>query len=522
MSNRNHRKHHSNLIPYLLIFAVVLGGLALTAVKFWDYTQGDTTSNAIVNTVPSDDTERQNIKDAADQAAREAAERADQSEQTAEDDTDAEPSGENSQSQAEAEASTAEDSSQAEPESGDTESEETGNVTGEDTSEPVTPEETASEWENSTETEIDPEADTDAPSPVLTTDEAAQVLLDGMTLHEKVCQLFIVTPEELTGISGTATVGGATTQAALQDYPVGGIVYFAGNILTQDQCTAMIESTQSYSELGLFIAVDEEGGTVARIGRNSAMGTTSFPNMATVGAQGTGAAYNVGLTIGSEITQFGFNLDFAPVADVNTNPDNPVIGSRAFSSDAAEAAELVASAVQGFRDGGILCCLKHFPGHGDTATDSHYGLAETAKTLDELRETEFLPFQAGIDAGAELVMVGHISTPNITGNSVPASLSSYMVTDILRGELGFDGLVVTDSLSMEAITDQYGSGEAAVLAVQAGVDLLLMPEDLSAAVSALEGAVGDGTLTESRIDESVLRILTVKLECDIIDINSVS
>ncbi|MCD7760443.1 MAG: hypothetical protein LUH16_01495 [Clostridiales bacterium] len=507
MSNRNRKKHYSSLIPYLLIFAVVLGGLALAAVKFWDYTQGTATSNAVVNTVSTEDTGRQDAKDTADRAAREAAEQAAQSSQTAEAATGTEASGESDRSQTGAEASgteealpSAEDDAQPEADSSETES--------------STDERSASPDET--------EAETGGPSQALTTDEAAQTLLESMTLHEKVCQLFIVTPEELTGISGTATVGGAATQAALQDYPVGGLVYFAGNILTPDQCTSMIENTQSYSELGLFIAVDEEGGTVARIGRNSAMGTTSFPNMATVGAQGTDAAYNVGLTIGSEITRFGFNLDFAPVADVNTNPDNPVIGSRAFSSDAEEAAELVASAVQGFRGGGILCCLKHFPGHGDTATDSHYGLAETTKTLDELRETEFLPFQAGIDAEAELVMVGHISTPNITGDSVPASLSSYLVTDILRGELGFDGLVVTDSLSMEAITDQYGSGEAAVLAVQAGVDLLLMPEELSAAVSALEGAVADGTVSESRIDESVLRILTVKLEYGIIDIDSVS
>lgn len=517
MSNRNRKKHRPIFLPYLLIFLVVMGGLALVAVKFWDYTQGNTSSASIVNAVSTGDTERQDAKGAKDAADRAAQAAAEQAAQSAPETEDAGNDADDIQTQTEAEdpgadeaPSSPEDGSQSEAESGSTEAEETGTVTQEDPSESAAPGESESETE------------TGNVSPSLTTDEAAQMLLENMTLHEKVCQLFIVTPEELTGISGTATVGGATTQAALRNYPVGGLVYFAGNILTPDQCTSMIENTQSFSQLGLFIAVDEEGGTVARIGRNSAMGTTSFPNMATVGAQGVSAAYNVGLTIGSEIAQFGFNLDFAPVADVNTNPDNPVIGSRAFSSDAEEAADLVASAVQGFRDGGILCCLKHFPGHGDTATDSHYGLAETAKTLDELRETEFLPFQAGIDAGAELVMVGHISTPNITGDSVPASLSSYMVTDILRGELGFDGLVVTDSLSMEAITDQYGSGEAAVLAVQAGVDLLLMPEDLSAAVSALENAVADGTVSESRIDESVLRILIVKLEYGIIDSNSIS
>ncbi len=519
MSNRDRNKNRPGFLPYLLIFAVVMGGLALSAVKFWDDIQRDTSSSSIVNTAPAEDAGSRDAQDAADRAARAAAEQAGETEQGAEPAEDAGDAAADSQSQVGTEGS---DSEAALPSVEDGSQDETGDSAETEQTEERTETENATEPEPTTPEGSGSETETGSSSQNLTVDEAAQTLLESMTLHEKVCQLFIVTPEELTGISGAATVGGAATQAALQDFPVGGLVYFAGNILTPDQCTSMIENTQSYSELGLFIAVDEEGGTVARIGRNPAMGTTSFPDMATVGAQGTDAAYNVGLTIGSEITPFGFNLDFAPVADVNTNPDNPVIGSRAFSSDAEEAAELVASAVQGFRDGGILCCLKHFPGHGDTATDSHYGLAETTKTLDELRETEFLPFQAGIDAGAELVMVGHISTPNITGDSIPASLSSYLVTDILRGELGFDGLVVTDSLSMEAITDQYGSGEAAVLAVQAGVDLLLMPEDLSAAVSALEGAVEDGTISESRIDESVLRILTAKLEYGIIDISTVS
>ncbi|MCC8181715.1 MAG: glycoside hydrolase family 3 protein [Clostridiales bacterium] len=507
MSNR--KKPRSNPLPYILIFVAVVGALSLVAVKLWPYTQEKGASSTSVSASTAENSSRQDAKAAADRAAQEAAERAAQSSQAVE---NADSASADSQAQTDTEDGlpSEEEDSPSESESGGTESEQPENTT--DAGDAAVEAPSASD-----------DADTEGgSSQTLTADEAAHVLLDGMTLHEKICQLFIVTPEGLTGISGTATVGGTATEAALQDYPVGGLVYFAGNIITPEQCTSMIENTQSYSELGLFIAVDEEGGTVARIGRNSAMGTTSFPNMATVGTQGTSAAYNVGFTIGSEITQFGFNLDFAPVADVNTNPDNPVIGNRAFSSDAEEAAELVASAVQGFRDGGILCCLKHFPGHGDTATDSHYGLAETTKTLDELRETEFLPFQAGIDAGAELVMVGHISTPNITGDSVPASLSSYMVTDILRGELGFDGLVVTDSLSMEAITDQYGSGEAAVLAVQAGVDLLLMPENLSSAVSALEKAVNDGTIAESRIDESVLRILSVKLEYGIIDISTVS
>ncbi len=346
-------------------------------------------------------------------------------------------------------------------------------------------------------------------------EQRAQEILAEMSLSERVYQLFLVTQEQLTGYT-TVTQSGAVTEQAIQTYPVGGIVYFAANIIDPDQCTAMISNIQSYSRLGLFIAVDEEGGSVARLANNAAMGTTVFPSMAEVGSTGDpDRAYAVGSTIGSDIAQFGFNLDFAPVADVNSNPDNPVIGDRAFSSDADGAAEMVAAAVQGFQDSGVLCTLKHFPGHGDTSTDSHLGYTEVTKTLDELRSLEFKPFQAGIEAGADLVMVGHLSVPQVTGNDLPATLSKTMI-DLLRDELGFEGLIITDSMSMEAITDRYSSGEAAVLAVQAGVDILLMPADLQAAADALVSAVEEGAVTEERINENVLKILKVKLEHSII------
>ncbi|MCC8099572.1 MAG: glycoside hydrolase family 3 protein [Clostridiales bacterium] len=363
------------------------------------------------------------------------------------------------------------------------------------------------------ESSVEPEA------PELTREEAitaqAQELLDSMTLAEQVYQMFIVTPETLTGVS-TVTQAGATTQAALQSHPVGGLVYFAANIVTPEQCTTMISNTQSYSKIGLFIAVDEEGGRVARIGKNRAMGTTAFPSMSDIGSTGdVSKAYEVGSTIGTEIAQFGFNLDFAPVADVNSNPNNTVIGDRAFGSDPEAVAEMVASAVQGFRDSGMLCTLKHFPGHGDTDTDSHYGYTEVLKTLQELRSVEFLPFQAGIDAGADFVMMGHISVPEVTGDDTPASLSATMIT-ILRDELNFQGLVITDSMVMSAITDRYTSAQAAVLAVQAGVDVILEPSSLTGAVQGILSAVEDGTISEERIRESVLKILEVKIRNGII------
>lgn len=346
--------------------------------------------------------------------------------------------------------------------------------------------------------------------PSLTLEQQAQLILDDMSLRDKILQMFLVTPEQLTGVSGSVTVAGETTRAALEETPVGGIIYFSGNLQTPGQVRQMLSDIQNMAPLGLFLAVDEEGGSVARMGNNSAMGMTQFPDMGEL--QSAAMAYYAGATIGGELADYGFNLDFAPVADVNSNPNNPVIGTRAFSSDPQTAAELVAACTEGFLDSGILCTLKHFPGHGDTDTDSHSGAAVSEKSLEELEACELLPFQAGIAAGAEFVMVSHISLPAVTGDMTPASLSYEITTVLLRDKLGFEGVAITDSMTMRAITDTYSPGEAAVRAIQAGIDIILMPEDLDAAAQGVLSAVGDGTISQSRIDESVLRILQAKLK----------
>lgn len=345
----------------------------------------------------------------------------------------------------------------------------------------------------------------------------AQEILNGMTQEEKIYQLFIVRPEALLDTSEPATTAGMELCAALVKQPVGGVAFFADNILDPVQCRSMITNLQGSSRVRMFIAVDEEGGAVARIASNPAMGATQFPPMGEIGRQGNPErAYDVGTTIGKEIALLGFNLDMAPVADVNTNQDNPVIGTRAFSSDPAVAAGMVASCVRGFTDSGVLSCLKHFPGHGDTTTDTHQGYAETQKTLEQMEETELIPFCSGIQAGVPLVMAGHITCPNVTNDGLPASLSPYLLTDVLRNNLGFSGVIITDSLEMEAITDIYTPEEAAVLALSAGCDMLLMPQSLSEAVSGIQAALESGTITEQRIDESVLRILKLKLEYGIL------
>lgn len=329
--------------------------------------------------------------------------------------------------------------------------------------------------------------------------------LAGMTLHEKVCQMMFVTPEELTGEDGVTVAGDATRQA-LENYPVGGIVYFAKNLESQDQVKEMIDNSQKYSSIGLFVATDEEGGVVNRL--MDTVGTTYIGSMYYYKDDGDETAYENAYTIANDMSALGFNLDFAPVADVWSNPDNTVIGERAYSDDYAQAAELVGNAVKGFNDGGVMCTLKHFPGHGDTAEDSHYSSAYVHRTKEEIMADEMQPFRSGIEAGAEFVMVGHLIVPDI--DEVPATLSYKIATGILREELKFEGVAITDSFEMESIADNYSVDDAVVMSVKAGMDMILQPKDMASAVNSIEQAVADGELSEDRIDESVRRILTLK------------
>ena len=329
--------------------------------------------------------------------------------------------------------------------------------------------------------------------------------LAGMTLHEKVCQMMFVTPEELTGEDGVTVAGDATRQA-LENYPVGGIVYFAKNLESQDQVKEMIDNSQKYSSIGLFVATDEEGGVVNRL--MDTVGTTYIGSMYYYKDDGDETAYENAYTIANDMSALGFNLDFAPVADVWSNPDNTVIGERAYSDDYAQAAELVGNAVKGFNDRGVMCTLKHFPGHGDTAEDSHYSSAYVHRTKEEIMADEMQPFRSGIEAGAEFVMVGHLIVPDI--DEVPATLSYKIATGILRDELKFEGVAITDSFEMESIADNYSVDDAVVMSVKAGMDMILQPKDMASAVNSIEQAVADGELSEDRIDESVRRILTLK------------
>ena len=341
--------------------------------------------------------------------------------------------------------------------------------------------------------------------------DAAQALLDGMTTHEKICQLLIVQPEVLTGGS---TVTGMTDEltAALRAYPVGGVLLSAQNMTSGEQLAALTAALSNGGKTAPLISVDEEGGRVARL--MNTVGTTKLGSMYSYRAQGTQGAHDNAQTIARDIAAYGFNTDFAPVADVWTNKHSSAIGDRAYSDDYDEAAELVAAAVKGFHDGGVICCLKHFPGHGSTAADSHDGAATVDKTLPQLRQEDLKPFVSGIAAGADMVMVGHLTVP--TMDDAPASVSRKIVTNLLRYDLGFRGVIVTDGLQMQALA-QYTDSEKAVLALAAGNDMLLEISDVSGTVAAIEKALADRTLSRTALDESVLRILQLKLAHGIVD-----
>ncbi len=346
-------------------------------------------------------------------------------------------------------------------------------------------------------------------------EEQIQKKLSSMTVEEKAAQLFIVTPEALTGYS-SVTQAGEATKTALQEYPVGGLIFFEGNIISEQQVAKMIKKQQEFSQerigLPLFTAVDEEGGKVTRIADNENFDVPSFPNISEIGSgQKTNWAYELGDSIGTYLSRMGFNLDFAPVADVLSNPENTVVKQRSYGSDAQKVSQMVQENLKGLQQHQVFGCIKHFPGHGATQGDTHDGYAYTDKTWEELADNDIIPFEDSIAWGVEFVMVGHISLPEVTGDDVPASLSPFVIGNLLRTKLGYEGIVLTDALNMGAVTDQYTSAQAAVKAILAGNDMILMPLDFKSAYAGILTAIQDGTISQERLDESLARILRVKL-----------
>ena len=340
--------------------------------------------------------------------------------------------------------------------------------------------------------------------------DAAERLLSGMTTREKICQLLIVQPEFLLKGNTPVTEMDDTLADAMQTYPVGGMLLTLQNMNDPEQLKALTGALQDSSGIPMILCLDEEGGEVGRLMYK--VGTTRLDSMYTYRSQGTPTARANAATLGRDLAAFGFNTDLAPVADVWSNPENEVIGERAYSDDFDEAATLVSAAVHGFHDSGTICCLKHFPGHGSTRTDSHKEAAFVNATSDALRVHELLPFVYGIKAGADMVMVGHLTVPAL--DTVPATFSGKIVNGLLRSELGFDGVVITDGIEMKAAGTEP-DGVKALRALNAGCDLLLGPYDIPGTVKALEQAVDDGTLTMDELDAHVLRVLRLKLRYDL-------
>lgn len=341
-------------------------------------------------------------------------------------------------------------------------------------------------------------------------------IMEGMSLEEKTAQMFMITPEALTGV-GQVLKAGDMTREAINEYPVGGLIYFTQNLQDPEQVRKMTGNVQNFSEerigLPMLLSVDEEGGTVTRFGGNAAFDYDASADMDAIGASGdTRLAYELGEKIGSFLHSLGINMDNAPDADVLSNPANTVVKDRSFGSDCSVVSEMALAELKGLEDQGVKGVLKHFPGHGATTADTHAGYAYTDASLEEMKTNELVPFQDGIEAGADIIMAGHISCPQVTGNEEPASLSEKMINEVLREDMGFSGVVITDAMNMGAIAENYSPAEAAVKAVLAGVDMILMPEDFSQAYTGVLNAVKSGKITEERIDASVYRIVKLKLQ----------
>lgn len=344
-------------------------------------------------------------------------------------------------------------------------------------------------------------------------EERARELLADMTLEQKIYQMCFATPEALTGVEAATRAGDATKEAVLEN-PVGGLLYAEKNLEEEEQIRDLLEGTQTFltegGKIPTFLAIDEEGGDIAPVA--SVLETTAFDTMEEIGKDNDPeAAFAMGETIAGEIAALGFNVNFAPVADLG---GNDLIGTRAFSEDAELTASMVASVVKGSQSNGVLNAVTHFPGLGSIDDVAHIECTRLERTMEELKAEELLPFQSAIEQEVGFIVVSH-AVMTALDDQRPCSMSPAAIS-MLRDDMGFKGIILTDALDIPAITGRYSAGDAALNAVNAGVDMLLCPEDLGEAVQALLEAVEDGDIEESRINESVVRILAAKIKLGLI------
>lgn len=331
-----------------------------------------------------------------------------------------------------------------------------------------------------------------------------QEKIDNMSLDEKIGQLVI------SGVESTSI--DTTIQDFIQKKYIGGVILFSRNVSTAQQVlnlTNSIKDTNKSNKIPLFISVDEEGGLVSRLPKefiklpkNSYIGEIDNPKF----------SYDIGKSIGKELSSLGYNMDFAPVMDINSNPKNPVIGARSFGNNEKIVSELGIETMKGLQSENIIPVIKHFPGHGDTSVDSHIGLPIVNNDLNRLKNFELVPFKSAINNGADVVMVSHILLSKLD-NQYPASLSSKIITDLLRNQLNFMGVIITDDMTMGAISKNYGIGDAAVKSLLAGSDIILVCheyDNVNKVLDSIKLAVKNNVISEQRINQSLYRILSLK------------
>ena len=347
----------------------------------------------------------------------------------------------------------------------------------------------------------------------------AEKILESMTLNEKIGQLFIIRPDQLDTRLTLEEIHNDKVDAegiknfnpvmleTLKKFPAGGFAIFRKNLESPEQIKKLNQALKDSSKILPFIAVDEESGRISRIANNKNFNVTRFKSTEDIAKKGQ--THEAALTIAKYLSEYGFNYDFAPVADVNTNPQNIVIGDRAFGNDPEFVAKNVSEFLDGLHAYNIVGSIKHFPGHGDTKNDTHVGKVTIYKTWPELLKCEIIPFKANLDK-ADSVMTAHINLPNVTKDNLPATFSYELITEKLRGELKYNGVVITDAFNMGAVKNNYTSENAALLAIKAGCDIVLMPYDYIAAFEGVLNAVKSGEISEERINQSVRRILTMK------------
>lgn len=347
--------------------------------------------------------------------------------------------------------------------------------------------------------------------------DQAKSLVAKMSLEDKVAQMFMVTPEALSQFKGSVVASGEQTKQAFIKRPVGGVIYNSANLQSPEQVKTMLANLQKYSKertgVPAFIAVDEEGGTVARVSGSKSMGIKPYPNMSEVGAgKDTNRALEIGTEMGKYLSNLGFNVNFAPDADVLTNPKNALLKYRAFGSDPQKVSQMTAAFTKGLQTSGVLATYKHFPGHGSTSVDSHKGITISQQDANALDSVDLLPFKDAVSQGVKLIMVSHVCFPKVVGDKTPSSLSKQIVTGIARDKMQFKGILITDAMSMGAISDNYQPAEAAVKAIQAGNDIVLDPKDFDAAYQGVLDAVKAGQISADQVNQTVTRIVTTKLE----------